>query len=84
VRYVAEYFVQNRAILNRIVGEHALVLPELWLAAEAQPAALAVNGCNAKEMMQVATNRPRTVMRYIVGFVILFIVLVSLLEQSLF
>jgi hypothetical protein len=41
----------------------------------AATAGLAANNCIAREMMQAAEKRPRTVMRFIVEFMILFIVL---------
>jgi hypothetical protein len=40
----------------------------------AATAGLAVNNCIAGEMMQAAKKRPRTVMRFIVEFMILFTV----------
>jgi hypothetical protein len=43
----------------------------------AAKAGLAVNGCIAREMMQAAQKRPRTVIRFIVEFTILFIVLLQ-------
>jgi hypothetical protein len=43
----------------------------------AAKARLAVNGCIAREMTQAVQKRPRTVIRFIVEFTILFIVLLQ-------